>query len=38
MLPWAGELAGRIDEHVIDSVLRRNPATWPCGATARRTG
>ena len=30
MLPWAGELAGRIDEHVLDSaLLRGNPLGDP---------
>ena len=30
MLPWSGELAGRIEEHVLDSaVLRDNPLADP---------
>ncbi|MGH3342598.1 MAG: alpha/beta hydrolase-fold protein [Carbonactinosporaceae bacterium] len=30
MLPWSAELAGRIDEHLVDSVaLRRNPLHDP---------
>lgn len=33
MLPWSGELAGRLDEHVIDSVLLRDN---PLGDPARR--
>ena len=33
MLPWSGELAGRLDEHVIDSDLLRDN---PLGDPARR--
>ncbi|MGH3901607.1 MAG: hypothetical protein ACRDTA_25805 [Pseudonocardiaceae bacterium] len=28
-LPWSAALAGRLDEHVIDSLLRDNPLSDP---------
>ena len=40
-LPWSGELAGRIDEHVITSAAlaatrSATPSSGPCGCTCRR--